>query len=326
MSNKKHDLTFSLRRIAYFFLALVMAGCVVLSVSVGISSGLLRDESFVQKRFEKYNSQLLDEVNTAIAGVADTTGLPTKAYTGAIQEGHIRTALHQAANNIVKGYDTDYTESKYLYGYYRTGLLNYCKENGIPITEDELVRDSCFAVDVFNDTVGDESTKNIIIFALTYTNKPLMTIIFSVLIFIACAVIIDFTSYGKHKKFDYMGMGLITAGEAMVILPIFALLMKYTSTLRFMDIDVYNMALADVLNDILKIIMAFGAVILVIGIVMAAYNYRYYSKKTEFLRTEHNIRAKLIDEQRESHKEQFARAEMEAIDRDITANDKEKSQ
>ena len=37
MSNKKHDLTFSLRRIAYFFLALVMAGCVVLSVSVGIS-------------------------------------------------------------------------------------------------------------------------------------------------------------------------------------------------------------------------------------------------------------------------------------------------
>ena len=105
MSNKKHDLTFSLRRIAYFFLALVMAACVVLSVSVGISSGLLRTESFVQKRFEKYNSQLLDEVNTAIAGVADTTGLPTKAYTGAIQEGHIRTALHQAANNIVKGYD-----------------------------------------------------------------------------------------------------------------------------------------------------------------------------------------------------------------------------
>ena len=151
MPNTKPDYPISLRRIAALFMPLVMAACVVLSVSVGISSGLLRTESFVQKRFEKYNSQLLDEVNTAIAGVADTTGLPTKAYTGAIQEGHI--------------------------------------------------------------------------------NKPLMTIIFSVLIFIACVVIIDFTSYGKHKKFDYMGMGLITAGEAMVILPIFALLMKYTSTL-----------------------------------------------------------------------------------------------
>lgn len=326
MSNKKHDLAFSLRRVAYFFMALIMAACVVSSVSVGIASGLLRTESFVQKRFEKYNSQLLDEVNTALEGVADTTGLPTKAYTGAIQSGHIRTALHQAANNIVKGYDTDYTESKYLYGYYRTGILNYCKENGIPITEDELVRDSCFAVDVFNDTVGDESTKNIILFALAYTNKPLMVIIFSVLIFIACAVIIDFTSYGKHKKYDYMGMGLITAGETMVILPVFALLMKYTSTLRFMDIDVYNMALADVLNDILKIIMAVGVAVLIIGIIMVVYNFRYYSKKTEYLRTEHDIRAKLLDEQKALHKEQFARAEMEAIDRDITANDKEKSQ
>lgn len=326
MSDKKHDLTVSIRRIAYFFMALLMAACVVLSVCVGISSAVLRTESFVQKRFEKYNSQLLQEVNAAISGVADATDLPTKAYTEAIQEGHIKTALHQAANNIVKGFDTDYTESKYLYGYYRTGLLNYCKDNGIPITEDELVRDSCFAVDVFNDTVGDESTKNIIIFALTYTNKPVLLIIFSVLIFIACAVIIDFTSYGRHKKYDYIGVGLITAGETMIVLPIFALLMKYTSTLRFMDVDVYNMALADVLNDILKIIIAVGVAVLVIGIIMIVYNYGYYSKKTEYLRTEHNIRAKLIDEQREVNKEKFAREEMSAIDRDIKINDEEKRQ
>ena len=326
MSDKKHDLTVSIRRIAYFFMALLMAACVVSSVCVGISSAVLRTESFVQKRFEKYNSQLLQEVNAAVSGVADATGLPTKAYTEAIQEGHIKTALHQAANNIVKGFDTDYTESKYLYGYYRTGLLNYCKDNGIPITEDELVRDSCFAVDVFNDTVGDESTKNIIIFALTYTNKPVLLIIFSVLIFIACAVIIDFTSYGRHKKYDYIGVGLITAGETMIVLPIFALLMKYTSTLRFMDVDVYNMALADVLNDILKIIMAVGVAVLVIGIIMIVYNYGYYSKKTEYLRTEHNIRAKLIDEQREVNKEKFAREEMSAIDREIELNDEEKRQ
>lgn len=326
MADKRHDLTVSLRRIAYFFLALVMAACVVASVSVSIASGVLRTESFVQKRYEKYNAQLLEEVNSALSGVADVTGLPTKAYTEAIQEGHIKTALHQAANNTVKGFDTDYTESKYLYGYYRTGILNYCKANGIPITEDELVRDACFAVDVFNDTVGDESTKSIIIFALAYTNKPVMLAVFSIIAFIVCAFIIDFTSYGRHKKYDYIATALITAGETMIILPAFALIMKYTSTLRFMDVDVYNMALADVLNDIMKIIMAVGVVSLVIGIIIGVYNYRYYSKKTEFLMTEHNIRQKLLGEQREQNAEKMAREEMAAIDRDIIINDKEKRQ
>lgn len=295
---KQVDLSFTFRKILCFFFALIMAGSVVLSISVGVASGLLRTESFIQARYEKYNDMLLKEVNQALEGVAEQTGLPAKAYTSAIKSGHIKTALHQAANNTVKGFKTDFSESTFLYSYYHAGLLNYCKENGIPITEDELNRDACFAVDTFNAVVGDESTNSIIIFALTYTKHPLVCIISCVVAFIVLFIAIDFVSYGKHKKFDYMGVGLITAGETLIVLPIFAILMQYTSILRFMDIAAYNAGLADVLNDIMKIYIAIGVAILIIGIVITVINYSYYHKKIEAMETERKIRQKIFDEER----------------------------
>lgn len=323
MAERNHDLSFRFKRAICYFLALVMAGSVVMSVAVGIASGLLRTETFVQKRYEAYISELLEEVNTAIAGVAEATGLPTKAYTSAIQEGHIKTALHQAANNTVKGFDTDFTESTYLYSYYHAGILNYCKENGVPITEDELNKDACFAVDAFNEVIGDESTSSIIIFALAYTKHPLKIIVLSIVAFIASLIAIDFIAFGRHKKFDYMGVGLIVAGETLIVLPFFAIAMKYTSTLRFMDVDIYNMALADVLDDIMRIYMIVGAVVLLIGIVVTVFNYRYYVHKTRTLKTEHDIRVKLMKEQREHNQAQFAQREAEMIEKEMQKNQKE---
>lgn len=296
---KTVDLSFAFRKIMCYFFALVMAGSVVLGVSVGVASGLLRTESFVQARYETYNKELLTEVNKALEGVAEETGLPVKAYTSAIKSGHIQTALHQAANNTVKGFNTDFSESTFLYSYYHAGLLNYCKENGIPITKDELNRDACFAVDTFNSVVGDESTSSIIIFSLTYTRHPLTIIIGCVIAFILSIFIIDFISYGRHKKFDYIGTALITGGGALTVLPAFAIMMKYTSTLRFMDIAAYNMGLADVLNDIMKVYIAIGVVVVLIGIVVTIINYSYYRKKAEAIQTERDIRKKIFNDEQE---------------------------
>ena len=63
MKKKTRDLSLDFRRIFCYLIALIMAGCVVLTVSVSITSGLLRTESFVQARFEHYKKELLDEVN-----------------------------------------------------------------------------------------------------------------------------------------------------------------------------------------------------------------------------------------------------------------------
>lgn len=294
---KNIDLSISFRKILCYILALIMAGSVVLAVSVGVASGLLRTESFVQKRYEQYNNELLKEVNKALEGVADQTGLPVKAYTSAIKSGHINTALHQAANNTVKGFNTDFSESTFLYSYYHAGLLNYCKENGIPITEEELNKDACFAVDTFNSVVGDESTSNIIIFALTYTRHPLVCIISCFVIYILSIFALDFISFGRHKKFDYIGISLITAGEVLIVAPLFAIMMKYTSTLRFMDVVAYNLGLADVLNDIMKIYVLIGAFVLIIGIVVVIINYSYYRKKEEAIQTEREIRKKIMNDE-----------------------------
>ena len=81
------------------------------------------------------------------------------------------------------------------------------------------------------------------------------------------------------------------------MLPFFAIIMKYANDLHFTDVDVYNMALADTLNDILKIIMAFGVLVFVLGVFLVVKNYRYYLHKAQSFNTEKQIVEKIKNEQ-----------------------------
>lgn len=310
-----NDLRRTFQKAGCLFLSLVIAASITIIVTMGIGAGMLRTEKYVQTRFEKYNSQLLKEVHTSIENVSQDTGLPTKAYTQSIQKGHIQTVLHQVSGNIVYGYYTDFSDSKYLYGYYRTGIINFCKENGIAITNDEVVRDACFAVDAFNQVCGDESTSYILPFQQTYTKNPLKAIIFSLIAIIASIIALSFIIYGTHKKYDYIGAGISTAGAVLFALPLFALFMNYSSSLHFTDVDVFNMGIADTIDGILKVYMAVGVVLFIVGSVILSLNYNYYKKKAIKIKTEHDINMKLRKEFMEDH-----RAAMEARDREALEN------
>lgn len=299
MNGKPKNATFGFKRFICYILSVVMAASATLFISVGITASLLRTNTFVQKRFEAYNSQLLKEVYNELGEVAEKTGIPKKAYTSAFSSKHMQSALHIASNNVVKGYKTDYSESGFLYDYCKNSITKYCKKNDIPITNRQINQYACFAVDAFNKVVGDESTNNIIIIALTYTNKPAFAMLFSLIAFILCIFLIDFISARRHKKYEYMGISFIISGEVMFVLPFFAIIMKYANDLHFTDVDVYNMALADTLNDILKIIMAFGVLVFVIGVFLVVKNYRYYLHKAQSFNTEKQIVEKIKNEQTE---------------------------
>ena len=83
------------------------------------------------------------------------------------------------------------------------------------------------------------------------------------------------------------------------MLPFFAIIMKYAKDLHFTDVDVYNMALADTLNDILKIIMVFGVLVFVLGVFLVVKNYRYYLHKAQSINMEKQIVEKIKNEQTE---------------------------
>lgn len=312
-----NDLGRTFQRIGCYILSLIMAASIVVVVLVGIGSGMLRTEKYVQSRMEKYNAELLHEVDTAIENVAQDTGLPTKAYTQSVREGHIKTVLHQVSGNLVYGYKTDFSESKYLYGYYRTGIINFCKENGIAIDEDEVVRAACFAVDTFNNVCGDESTSFIVLFQQTYTKNPVIAVVASVFAFIACLIILSMFIYGKHKKYDYIGMGVATGGAVLFFLPLFAIFMKYSSTLHFTDVDAYNMGIADIINGIFMVYMAIGFVVFAIGASILIFNYNYYKKKIKDMKTEHEIHQKLRKEFMQDHMNAMDERERMALENAI---------
>lgn len=312
-----NDLRRTFQRVGCYFLALVMAASITIIVTMGIGAGMLRTEKYVQTRFEKYNSELLQQVHTSIENVAQDTGLPTKAYTNSIQKGHIQTVLHQVSGNLVYGYQTDFSDSKYLYGYYRTGIINFCKENGIAITDNEVVRNSCFAVDAFNQVCGDESTAFVLPFQQTYTKNPLYAIIISIVAIIVSYILLSFFIYGTHKKYDYVALGISTAGAVLFALPLFALIMNYSSLLHFTDVNVFNYGIADTIDGILKVYMAVGVVLFIIGTVILFLNYNYYKKKAIKIKTEHDINMKLRREFMEDHKAAFEQREREALENAI---------
>ncbi|WP_297131341.1 hypothetical protein [uncultured Eubacterium sp.] len=287
--NKSHKSSAGFRKFVCYFLALVMAASVTLFISVGIAASLLRTNTFVQHRYEKYNSQTLKTVYDEFGKVAEQTGIPKKAYSSAITSKHIESVLHIASNNIVKGYKTDYSNSKFLYNYLKNSVSEYCENNDISVTDEQLNRFVCNAVDAFNNALGDESTNNIIIIALTYTNRPMIAMLISAIVFVLCVVAIDFISRRRHKKYEYIGVSFITAGEVLTVLPFFAIIMKYANELHFTDVTVYNLALADTLNDILKIIMAVGVLVLIAGVLIVVRNYKYYKHKTKDINTEREI-------------------------------------
>ncbi len=297
MNRKYENVTFSLKNLVCYILAVIMAISATMFISISITASLLRTNTFVQKRFEAYNSQILKEVYDELGDVAQKTGLPKKAYTSAFSSKHMQSVLHIASNNVVKGYKTDYSNSKFLYDYCKNSITKYCKKNDIPITKQQVNQYASFAADAFNKVVGDESTNNIIIIALTYTNKPIFAMLFSIIAYAVCIFLIDFISSRRHKKYEYIGISFIISGEVLFVLPLFAILMKYANDLQFTDVDVYNMALADTLNDILKIIMAAGVLVLALGAYLVVRNYRYYLHKTRSMNTEKQIIDKIKNEQ-----------------------------
>lgn len=302
MKRKQNNAALGLNKFVCYLLAIIMAASATLFISVGITASLLRTNTFVQKRFEAYNSQTLKEVYDELGKVAEKTGIPKKAYTSAFTSKHMQSVLHIASNNVVRGYKTDYSNSKFLYAYLKNSITKYCKKNDIPITKQQINQYSCLASDAFNKVVGDESTNNIIIIALTYTNKPILAMLFSVIAYLLCIFLIDFLSARRHKKYEYVGISFIISGEVLFVLPLFALIMKYTNDLHFTDVDVYNMALADTLNDILKIIMAVGVLVLALGAYLVVRNYKYYLHKTRSINTEKQIVEKIKTEQEQNGK------------------------
>ncbi len=293
----RNNASFITRKVFNCLIAFIMAGCIAISFSAGLSSGLLCSQEFVQERMEQNNEMLLAEVDKKIQEVvAPQTKIPTKAFTSAVREGHIKTVLDQVSGNLVYGFKTDFSTSKYLYSYYRTGIINFCENNGVVLTEDEINRNACLAVDTFNQVCGDESTNFIIPFQEAQSQDPLNAILICMVVFILCYLILGFINYGGPIKYAYVGMSIMCAGVAMVVLSGFALLMNYSALFDFTDVDAFDLGISMVIDDVIRYMMAVGGVILLVGIVFMQVVYRILKRNAIAVQTEIDINQKLIHE------------------------------
>ena len=305
------DINNKVRKAVCSIISVIMAACIALSVSAIVASGVLKTQEFVAERLAKCQDILLDELVKADEEIMSKQSIfPVKVYTDAVGEPHIKTALLRTSGNLVFGYKTDFSDSTYLYSYYKTSIVNYCNQNQIvidPQMEDMIARDSALAVDVFNQVCGDESTNFIIPFLMAQSSKPIKVTFVCCLIFILCMLIVKRLNYGDYFRHSYTAMAIIIAGFVMIVLPLFALAMNYPALFDFTDVQAYNLGIQYCIEDTLKILAGTGGVLLIIGIVTMNVVFNRFRNIVLNVQTEMDIAEKL----RREYMEEQMKFEME---------------
>ncbi|MCD7797579.1 MAG: hypothetical protein LUG95_08350 [Clostridiales bacterium] len=93
------------------------------------------------------------------------------------------------------------------------------------------------------------------------------------------AVMIYFLCSGRRKSFNFAAMSFVTAGDITLALSLYIMFKADFGGTMFTNISAYNLALSNALDSTYKILLAAGAVLIVIGVAIFISTYKYYTKK-----------------------------------------------
>lgn len=271
----------SVAKILNEILAMLLAVSIVLFSSSVVFLSCFQTQSFVKKNFSTYSSQTIDCVNAKLEELAKNTGFPEEAYKLCFDENVADMVFDKTISNISYEYSTDFSDDADIYNAIKANLTKYCYDNNIDVSVQSIADNSSLAIDAINEALGGESTSNITIMNLTKSKKMILLIVLPFIIIIACFVLIDIINKGRHRRLNYYGLGLSTAGAVLAGESLLALIMSYPTKFQFCENVIFDAAIGDITNFALKVCASFGFVCLAVGFVLLFNNYHYYLDKKQ---------------------------------------------
>jgi len=101
----------------------------------------------------------------------------------------------------------------------------------------------------------------------------------SALMIIICIVALELLNNGRHRKFNYIGMGLTTAGAVNIASTLLILRKGYLNTYSFCSFEAYDSAIKHCFSMLFNIFLILGVIIFAVGFIMLLNNYRYYNER-----------------------------------------------
>ena len=270
----------------YFLMKL---SCLILSIAMTVSLVLFlfgvsnvfifQNKGFIEKSIAAQKETFADELSEKFDEMQDSFTVPADALKLALERDVVDVIANIAANNFIYSYSTDFADSEELYNCFASAIGQYCRENDIKISEEDININSSLAITVLNKEIGGTATSNVPVF--THSKNKLIAVMIggSVLLFIAVYFLLDFINYGRHRKYSYIGMGIITAGYVMLFAPIYLKIKGLVSAVNFCDVNLYNHAIASLYGIIYNVFIIAGIILLIAGALILILNYRYFKKK-----------------------------------------------
>lgn len=278
----------------YFIMKL---SCLVLSLAIAVSLvmflfGISNVVMFQNRNITKssiinHKALFVEDMSQCFDDMEDSFSIPTDALKFALNDNSIEVVAELVSNNFIYGYSTDFCDDEKLYNCFVSAIGQYCRENNIQTSEDEISNNSALAVTAVNKKLGGTATNNVSVYKLSKNKLLAIAIGGSAFLFIAAYFLLDFINYGRHRKYSYIGMGIITAGYTMVLEPLLVRKKGFVSTFNFCSVNLYNESIASLYSTIFKIFMIVGVALTIAGFIMLIINYRYFKKKGERAKAAH---------------------------------------
>lgn len=271
-------------------MSVLLAFSIVVLCSTVVFLSCFRTEAFVEKKFQQYSTQTVQAVNERLEDIAEKTGFPAEAYTSSFTEEVADMVLVKVIDNIKYTYSTSFSQDVDLYNCFKTGITNYCYDNNIDASRHDISANSSLAVDAVNEVLGGSSTAKIQIMRSVRDRKMLYCLIISFALIIISMSVIDVLNKGRHRRLNFYGMGITSAGAILSLGSLFVILKDYPKAYQFCENNIYDMAVGDITDFALKLCMLLGIPFILIGFVILFKNYWYFrnKKKDQDALFEHN--------------------------------------
>lgn len=254
--------------VSIFVLTFASSAIVVFSSSKIVENKMRDYQQTAQQQFCDYLRQFESGID-----------VPIEVVTESVNESNLEIVLDTVTENFVYSYTTVFSDNENLYKSFKTSMTEYCDENNISASDKDVSKAACLVVDAVNEFFGGSSTSDTLIFKFVKSRKMIAIVVLSALCLLGSIVVLDLINYGRHKKYNQIGLGMATSGYLLVALPLVVRYMGYLEAYTYCSNPIYNPAIKECWSTVIKFMFVIGIVALTVGVIMLYRNYSYFRKK-----------------------------------------------
>ncbi len=284
------------KKISCFVLSIVL--CVSITVSLfGVTTVcILHSRTRVADSISAYSSELKDGIDSALELQMPDAPIKAEAYAQSVDSKVLGKIINASAKNITLQKSNDFSLDADLYGAVYENLVSYASANKIKIPQQDISKLASYEIDVISGYLSQAKTDNVKLFQIVRSRTALLVIAVSVVLAILSYALIYFINDGRHMKNSYFGMAFVSAGAVEITGTFAARAADVAFRESYCGFEPFDKALADIAQTIMSVQIPLGIVLILTGLFVLVFNYRYFYKKNIKVSEQREQNIKLRDE------------------------------